>query len=172
MLRKYFFPDVMYNSVSDINVGALKKQGIDFVILDIDNTLVPYTSPVPDEKALSFLNSLTQNEIKFCFVSNNKLKRVELFNKQIGTYAISNGAKPLLTGIKRAMRAMGAKKENTALIGDQVFTDVCGGKRAGLYTILVNPIQECESRFFRFKRHYEKKIIKKYNSCRGRVNND
>ncbi len=169
MLKKYFYPDEKYNSVNEINTEKLKKSGIDFVILDIDNTLVPYTSPVPDENALKFLNDLKENNISFCFVSNNKAERVRLFNEKIGAKAFSRGAKPLLYGINKAMHELGAVKENTALIGDQVFTDVCGGKRAGLLTILVDPIKECDSTFFKFKRHYENKILKKYEAYRNEM---
>lgn len=162
ILEKYFFPDIKYNSINEIDVNKLKNMGINFVILDIDNTLVPYTMARPDENALNFLQKLSKNGISYCFVSNNNRERVAVFNEQIGAQFFARGAKPLLFGINRAMREHGAKRENTALIGDQVFTDVCGAKRAGIYSILVDPIKECTSAFFRFKRYFEKKIIAKY----------
>ena len=162
IFEKYLFPDVKYKSVSDIDVEELKNRGIKFVILDIDNTLVPYTSPEPDEKALAFLDELKNNGITFCFVSNNNADRVNLFNRNIGAKAYPKGGKPLLFGINKAMKELGAVKSDTALIGDQVFTDTCGGKRAGIYTVLVDPIVEVTSAFFRFKRYFEKKIVKKY----------
>ena len=168
IISKYLFPDIRYKSINDIDVKMLSKQGIRFAILDIDNTLVPYTSPKPDEDALSFLRELKNNGIKFCFVSNNSSNRINIFNEEIGALSFSKASKPLLFGINKAMNCLGAKKDNTVLIGDQVFTDVCGGKRAQILTILVDPIKEVDSLFFRFKRYFERKIIKSYeNSKRG-----
>lgn len=162
MIYEYFFPDYSYKTVGDINVGELYRLGIRYALLDIDNTLVPYTSSEPDANALGFLKSLEENGIKYCFVSNNHKERIELFNKNIGAPAYCEAKKPLLSGIGKAMGCFGATRENTVLIGDQIFTDIWGGKRAGVMTVLVEPIRECESLFFKFKRYFEKKVIKKY----------
>lgn len=161
-LFKYFYPEYSAGSVDKIDAALLKAIGIRFVILDIDNTLVPYTSLYPDERAMKFLNLLRNNGIRFCFVSNNRRERVKKFNENIGAPCFANAKKPLLYGINKAMAELGADKTNTALIGDQVFTDVWAGKRAGITTILVEPIREVESPFFRFKRHLEKLVLKEY----------
>ena len=168
MIKKYFYPDIKYNNVLEIDIVKLKEKGIRYAILDIDNTLVPYTSPTPDEKALEFLKRLEENEIKFAFLSNNNHNRIDIFNKNIGAPALSNGAKPLLKGIRKIMREIDAKTHNTVMIGDQVFTDVCCGKRAGVYTVLVDPIIECTSLFFRFKRFFEKKIVLQYEKIQNK----
>lgn len=166
IISKYLFPDIKCNSINDIDVEMLAKKGIRFAILDIDNTLVPYTSPKPDENALSFLCKLKNNGINYCFVSNNSADRINIFNKEIGAPAFSKAGKPLLFGINKAMDLLGAKEENTVLIGDQIFTDIFGGKRAKIITILVNPIKEVNTLFFRFKRYFERKIIKLYENSK------
>lgn len=166
-LYKYFYPQYSFKSIDDIDCGMFKTLEIKFVLLDIDNTLVPYTSPYPDGRAIKFLNSLKENGISFCFVSNNSRERIEKFNTNIGAAYFPNAKKPLLYGINEAMASLGAEKSNTALIGDQIFTDIWGGKRAGITTILVEPIKECESLFFRFKRYFEKKVIREYNKQRS-----
>ena len=158
-ISKRFFPDYKFNSINDIDINILNNRGIKFAILDIDNTLVPYTSPKPDDNALKFLNKLKENNIEYCFVSNNHGERINLFNEEIGAPVYPNAAKPLLLGIRKAMKTFGADKNNTVIIGDQVFTDVWGGKRAGILTILVDPIKECDTAFFRFKRHFERIIV-------------
>lgn len=169
MIFEYFFPDLSYKSVMDIDVAALKERGITLAILDIDNTLVPYTSPLPDDNALTFLNRLSENGISFCFVSNNSKERIDKFNENICAKTYPRAKKPLLYGIGSAIRDFGATKNTTVLIGDQIFTDMWGGKRAEILTVLVEPIKECESLFFRFKRYFEKKVIKRYNQ-RGNNN--
>ena len=162
LIKKYFYPDLRFCGVCDIDVARLKDAGIRYAILDIDNTLVPYTSPEPDEYAMCFLDKLTQNGISFCFVSNNNQERVDLFNKKIGAKTFPKGKKPLLYGVNKALKSFGANNKNTVLIGDQVFTDVCAGKRAKMLTILVDPILEVDTLFFKTKRYFEKKIIKSY----------
>ena len=166
IFSQYFFPDLKYNSIKDININLLAEKGIKFAILDIDNTLVPYTSPTPDEKALYFLDELRNNGIGFCFVSNNNESRIKLFNEKIGAKIFPNAKKPLLYGISEAMKSFGADNENTVLIGDQVFTDILGGKRAKILTVLVNPIKEVDTAFFRFKRYFERKVLKDYEKMR------
>lgn len=159
---KKFYPDYKYASIKDIAPGFFKKNGIRYALLDIDNTLVSYTSLFADENARAFLGSLSASGVKYAFVSNNHKERVENFAKEFGAYYVNDAAKPLLFGIKKAMRALGAKKSETALIGDQVFTDVYAGKRAGLKTVMVDPIEAKETPFFGVKRRLEKIVLKDY----------
>lgn len=156
---KKLYPDYIFKSISDIDADFFKSHGIKNVILDIDNTLVPYTEAKPDKKAEAFFERLKNENIKVCLVSNNSKKRVNKFNEQRGFYSYPRACKPLTGAIRRAIRNMNAKKEETALIGDQVFTDVLGGNFANITTILVEPIESRETAFFRFKRKWEKKVL-------------
>lgn len=165
-LYRHFYPQYSRKSIDEIDVKMLNSLGIKYVLLDIDNTLVPYTSPCPDERALGFLDSLRDNGIKFCFVSNNGRERIERFNADIGAPYFAKAKKPLLYGINAAMARLGADKTNTALIGDQIFTDIWGGKRAGITTVLVEPIKEVETPFFKFKRYFEKRVMREYNKIK------
>lgn len=159
---KKFYPDYKLNTIDDIDFGVLESRGIKYVLLDIDNTLVSYTSPLADDRAKAFLKKLVDSGISYAFVSNNHKARVEKFAKEFGAFYVYDSAKPLLFGVKRAMRKLGAKRENTALIGDQVFTDVYAGKRAGLLTFMVDPIEAKETPFFEIKRKLEKIVLKNY----------
>lgn len=157
-----FYPDYMYDSVGDIEPDFFVKNNIEHAVLDIDNTLVPYTVKTPTKPAIDFLRRLDGDGVKYCFLSNNNKKRVMLFNENINAYYVSNAKKPLLWGLKKAMKRMGAKPENTILIGDQIFTDVWTGKRAGIKAILVRPIEDKETLFFKFKRAMEKIVLDRY----------
>ena len=159
---KKFYPDYKLKTIDDIDFGVFAEKGISYVLLDIDNTLVSYTSPLADERARNFLAKLGENDIKYAFVSNNHKDRVVKFAEEFGAFYIYDSAKPLLFGIKKAMRHLGAKKHNTALIGDQVFTDVYGGNRAGLLTFMVEPIEAKETPFFGVKRKLERIVLKNY----------
>jgi len=161
MFRK-FYPDYKLKSIEEIDFGIFKEKNIKFVLLDIDNTLVSYTSPLADDRARAFLSKLEESGIKYAFVSNNHKDRVEKFAEEFGVFYVYDSGKPLLFGIKNAMRHLGAKRENTALVGDQVFTDVYAGKRAGLLTFMVEPIEAKETPFFGLKRKMEKIVLKNY----------
>ena len=159
---KKFYPDYKLKNIDEIDFNIFAEKNIKFALLDIDNTLVSYTSPLADDVARNFLSKLTENGIRYVFVSNNHRDRVEKFASEFNAFYVNDSGKPLLFGIKRAMRHLGAKKENTVLIGDQVFTDVYGGNRAGLLTIMVEPIEAKETPFFGVKRKLEKIVLKNY----------
>ena len=152
----------MYESVPDIEENFFGDNNIKFAVLDIDNTLVPYTVKTPTKPAMDFLRRLEAEGVKFCFLSNNKEGRVMLFNDNINAPYEANARKPLLSGLNKIMERIGAKKENTIIIGDQIFTDVWTGKRAGIKAILVKPIEDKETLFFKFKRALEKIVLDKY----------
>jgi len=97
---------------------------------------------------------------RIMIVSNAKPERVEDFAAKVRLPFVAQGMKPLSAGFDRACRALGVAPEHAAVIGDQVFTDVLGGNLYGAMTLLVEPIEREKGRFFRLKRHLEKKILK------------
>lgn len=159
---KRFYPDYRFPTVADIPDSFFAENNIKFAVLDIDNTLVPYTSRLPDERALDFLARLERLGVRYCFVSNNHKERVEEFCAGMDILYIFDSRKPLTFKMKRVMRSMGADKTNTVLIGDQVFTDVYAANRAGLISVMVDPIEAKETPFFGFKRAMEKIVLKGY----------
>ena len=160
---KYFLPDFYFDRYSDITPQFLLENNIRTLLLDVDNTLAPYEQAEPDEKVLAWLSSLSENGIKYAFISNNsKPDRIELFNKKIGALAYARSAKPLAKNTRRALAALGADKESAAFVGDQIFTDVCAGKWHGMRAIIVPPIKDKTTLFFRTKRWLERPIMKKF----------
>ena len=156
-------PDLYCDDIYGITPEYLKDKGVEAVILDIDNTLVPYEIAEPTDEVRAWLTALNEAGIKTAFVSNNHAPRVELFNKTLGYPAFPDSGKPFKKACRAAMEAMGSKPENTAIIGDQVFTDVLAGRNAGLNcALLVKPIKDKTNLFFRTKRLMEVPILKKY----------
>lgn len=168
-MLEIFFPDYIYHAVQDIEPGFFKERGIRLAILDIDNTLVPYTEPEPTHAAKAFLSRLEQEGVQFCFVSNNSADRVGRFNQNIGAFYVARAKKPLRSGIRLAIHEYKVRPDETALIGDQIFTDIYGGRRSGITTVLVEPIEDKETLFFKFKRRMEKIVLKKYREGKRNV---
>ncbi len=164
---RYFMPDIYLDDIYQITPEMLTERGIKAVLLDIDNTLVTYDDPMPTESVLKWLEDLKDAGISAAFISNNNQERVELFNSELKLFATWDSRKPSGKCYRAAMEFLGTDKTNSAVIGDQVFTDVWSAKRLGLFAILVKPIKDKTSLFFRSKRALEKPILRRYKKKRG-----
>lgn len=165
-----FFPDTVLRSTYDIDFEKLYKEGVRGLLFDIDNTLVPHGAPA-DHRAEALFERLRFIGFKCCLISNNKEERVLMFNKNIRADYIYDAHKPSKTGYERAMKLMGTDKGNTIFIGDQLFTDVYGAKRAGIRNILVRPLHPREEIQIVFKRKLEKIVLYFYKKAMEKSKN-
>lgn len=156
-----FFPDEYMASTYVIPFEKLYEEGYRGVIFDIDNTLVPHGAPA-DERAKKLFRRLEEIGFQSCLLSNNQKPRVEMFNREIGTIYICNAHKPSRKNYIHAMELMGTDRSSTIFVGDQLFTDVWGAKRAGIRNILVKPIHPKEEIQIVFKRYLEKLVLHFY----------
>ena len=157
MFRR-FFPDEYVASTYVIPFEKLYEEGYRGVIFDIDNTLVPHGAPA-DDRAKKLFGRLKEIGFTSCLISNNRESRVEMFNRDIGTKYIYNAHKPSVRNYIKAMEIMGTDRSNTLFVGDQLFTDVWGAKRAGIYNILVRPIHPKEEIQIVLKRFMERIVL-------------
>lgn len=161
-MAERFFPSLSVVSISNITAELLHKNNIKGLILDIDNTLVPNHVEDADDNAVQWIERMKSAGFKLCIVSNAAKKRVVRFNDKLQLHAVHRAMKPGTAAFKKAGRMMDIAAENITVVGDQIFTDVYGGNRAGMFTILVKPIDPREGKLVRFKRIFEKRILKKY----------
>ena len=134
--------DRTFRSIFDIEPSALAAAGIRLLLADLDNTLVPYGVPEPDEAVRAWERALKAEGVKLFILSNNrKSDRAKRFAEALGVPFIGHAGKPKTPSFFKAMEQMGVTPQETAVVGDQVFTDVLGGNRAGVTTILVKPIR-------------------------------
>lgn len=156
-------PDIKLNRVTDISVEILKKCGIKALILDVDNTLSTHHGEVLTDGLEDWLSAMRENGIGLVILSNSKQARVEPFAEKIGLPFISMGLKPLPFKFSSARKLLGTKRRETAIVGDQIFTDTLGGNLYGVTTILLDPIKLESSKSFKFKRKIERAVYKIYN---------
>lgn len=162
MLFHKFFPDVWMNSTYEIPFEEYYKKGYRGILFDIDNTLVPHGKPA-DERAILLFKRLKQIGYEVCIMSNNKEQRVSSFSKEVGVDAfIFKANKPSIKSYQLGMKKMGTNTKNTLFVGDQLFTDIYGANRAGIKSILVNPIHPKEEIQIVLKRHLEKLVLRGY----------
>ena len=166
-----FYPDEDVASAYDIPYDALYKKGIRGVIFDVDNTLVPHDAPA-DGQAVELFERLRAMGMKTCLLSNNKEPRVKPFADLVGSCYIHKAGKPGVRGYEKAMELMGTDREHTLFVGDQLFTDVYGANRAGLYSILVRPMNPREEIQIVMKRYLEKPVLYFYKKHARDINQD
>lgn len=165
---KCFYPDEYLDSTYSIDFEKLKAEGYRGILFDIDNTLVPHGAPA-DERALRLFAHLRELGMDSCLISNNQLPRVKPFAEAVGTKFIENAHKPGVKNYKKAMERMNCTPADALFVGDQLFTDVYGAKRAGMRTILVKPIHPKEEIQIVLKRYLEKIVLYFYEKQRKNV---
>lgn len=156
MINK-LIPDLQVESIYEIDLAKLWEEGVRGIITDLDNTLVGAKVPLATPELIEWLKYLQSLGFKVVIVSNNNESRVGNFAKPLNIPFIHRARKPSNQAFRRAMRMMELEAEHVAVIGDQMLTDVLGGNRMGLFTILVQPISLLDEGFFtKINRRVEK----------------
>ncbi len=161
MILEQFYPKEWVDSTYEIPWEKWQRRGIRGVIFDIDNTLVEHGVPA-DARALALFDQLRSLGIKTCLLSNNKEPRVKGFADQVDSPYIFKAAKPSRRNYRKAMEIMGTDRRTTLFVGDQLFTDVYGANRCGIYGILVKPIDPHEEIQIVLKRYLEAVVLHFY----------
>ena len=154
-------PDYYFDSVLDIPYENLWKQKIRGLIYDLDNTLAHFDKPQTPAKIAAMLTRLQRMGFRICLLTNNTRARLRQFD-HLGLDGIANAVKPFTRGVRAAMEKMGTKPAHTAIIGDQLFSDVWAGKNARITTVLVKPLTEKDFFFVRIKRVLERWYLRRY----------
>ena len=148
---RQFYPTVYYRSAYSIDFRELYEKGYRGLLTDVDNTLVEHGAPA-NEEAEAFFNMLHNMGWKTCIVSNNDEDRVAPFAVKTNSLYICNAGKPGKEGYLRGMKKMGTDSSDTLFIGDQLFTDIWGANRAGIPSLLVDPVSRDYLFHIRLKR--------------------
>lgn len=160
-MLEQFYPDEYLDSTYEIDFEALKEQGYQGILFDIDNTLVEHGAPA-DERAIALFDRLHKLGFRCMMLSNNKEPRVKSFCDAVGAGYIFKAGKPNPNCYLRGMKQLDTDATNTLFIGDQIFTDIWGAKKAGIRTILVKPIHPKEEIQIVLKRQLEKIVLASY----------
>ena len=133
-------PAYMTGSLTDLTPQWLKEQNIRLLMLDFDNTIVPYTTNTPTEAMNAWLEQMAASDIQLCVVSNSRKDRVKIFCQKYEIPCITHANKPFSKGIKECLGKFQIDPREAALVGDQIFTDTLGAGCAGVRAILVEAI--------------------------------
>lgn len=170
-MEKYV-PDMYQKSIYTIDYTKLLNLGIKCLLFDLDNTVVPSKSSEPPQKAKDLFISLKQKGFRVIIFSNSPKFRVKRFQDFFEVECIFNAMKPMTKNFKKVMINHRLGENEVAIIGDQIMTDVVGGNRVGILTILVNPLETKDFIWTLPNRLREKKMMKKLRDrdlfCKGR----
>ena len=133
-------PSIRAQALTDVTPELLQQRGIRLLMLDFDNTIVPYTTDVPDEEMAQWLKDMQASFVQLCVVSNSRNDRVKRFCAAYGIDCITHAKKPFSKGIRECLSRYNISADHCALAGDQIYTDTLGGNLAGITTILVEAI--------------------------------
>lgn len=139
-MRISLLPSLITQAVTDLSPELLRQYGIRLLMLDFDNTIVPYTTDIPTPTMERWLNTMLSSNVTVCVVSNSKRQRVPAFCTQYGLPYITHAKKPFSRGIRECLARYEIPAAQCALVGDQIFTDVLGANCAGVKAILVKAI--------------------------------
>ena len=157
-----FYPREYFNNILEISIDFLRKNKIEGILLDIDNTIIDKDNKIVDCLE-DWVENLKNNNIKICILSNtNKKSKAEKLSKLIDVPYVFFAKKPFKSGFKKAQNILKINAENIAVIGDQVLTDVFGANRSKMFSILVKPLQSSDIWVTKFNRKIEKIILKNY----------
>lgn len=159
-----FIPDIYQKSIYTIDYNKLKNRGIKCLLFDLDNTLVPASVKVPNKKIKELFIELKEQGFTVILFSNSPKKRLAPFKDELEIDALANAKKPLSGSYLRIMRKYKFTINEIAMIGDQLLTDIWGGNRIGITTILINPVSKKDMVFTKINRALEDAIIRRLRS--------
>lgn len=163
-----FYPTYKYKSVENIPYSLIEKNNIKLIMLDMDNTIINFDEKKYSKEMKEWAIRMRRNGIKLYILSNspfgNLVKKVA---DELGMKYCYNAGKPLLKGFNKIMQIENIEKEYMLMVGDQIFTDILGGNRFGIKTVLVNPIDKKERIHTKFKRPFERIVLKRYSRKKG-----
>ena len=133
-------PRIIVPALTDVSPELLHSRGVKLLMLDFDNTIVPYTTSTPTEKMKTWLEEMVKSDIQLCVVSNSHKDRVKIFCAQYGIDCITHANKPFSKGIRECLGKYQCDPKECALVGDQIFTDTLGANCTGVTSILVKAI--------------------------------
>lgn len=162
-MNNIFYPKKNFHSIYNIDLNSLIDEGVRGLILDIDNTLVGHGILEADKNVVNWIENAKNLGLKLCIISNNTETRVIKFTESLKIPAIHRAHKPRRNAFLSGAKIMELEPATVAVVGDQIFTDILGGNRLGMLTILVSPVGVDEPFFIKLKRLFEKMVLIRYN---------
>lgn len=161
---RLLIPKLYKPSIYEVDLSSLREENIQGIILDLDNTLVPWGEKEASKEVIDWIDLVKSKGFRLCLVSNSLLysRKINSLAKSLKIPAVGGALKPFPRAFRRATQIMNTPSSQTAVIGDQIFTDILGGNYLGMYTILVTPLSPKEFFTTRIMRRIERIVLPKH----------
>lgn len=156
-----YMPDIYQQSIYTIDYQKLKKRGIKCLLFDLDNTLVPSYIKEPNDKIKELFDNLKNEGFQVILFSNSGKNRLQPFKEYLEVDCCASACKPLRVKFLRVLKKINVKETEVAIIGDQIMTDILGGNRVGITTILINPVSQKDFILTNVTRFLENRVLNK-----------
>ncbi|HET6785708.1 MAG TPA: YqeG family HAD IIIA-type phosphatase [Erysipelotrichaceae bacterium] len=163
MLKNYFKPDLIKNHLSDVSIEWIKSNNFDFIILDVDNTLVIKGTEFVDEKTDNWMKELINSCNTILICSNNTRSVAYRLSKRYSCYGFNLALKPFKIKVNQFLKRNRIQYQNACVIGDQLFTDIWLGKRLGMHTVLIQSNNRKDYGLTKLFRWIENKLLEQEN---------
>ena len=137
-------PKIKVDGLSSMDLKKLRQEGFKGILIDLDNTIVPWRQDQISEETVAFFTEAKALEYRVCLYTNARAYRAIPISKVLDVRCLPEAMKPFSAGYQFILREMGVKPEETLVIGDQIFTDTLGGNLAGCCTVLLPPLSSRE----------------------------
>ena len=155
-----FIPDMYQKSIYHIDYDKLKEDGIKCLLIDLDNTCVPYRVKEPNKKLIDLFETLKDMDFKVIIFSNASKKRIYPFKNALNVDCSARSMKPRTRKVFKILKMFKYDLSDVAIIGDQLCTDILCGNKAGIKTILINPMSKDDMILTKVLRFIENKKFK------------
>ena len=156
IIMDFYIPDMYQKSIYHIDYDKLYEDGIRCLLFDLENTCVPYKDKEPNKRLKELFDGLRDDGFKVIIFSNAPKKKILPFKKYLNVDCSASSGKPRKRKFLKVIKMFKFDLSEVAIIGDQLFTDVWGGNRVGIKTILVNPMSTDDAFYTKFTRCIEK----------------
>ena len=162
-------PEYIFRAIEAITPEFLRQHGITALVLDVDNTLTGDGSQQLDATVQQWLDTMRAAGVRLTIVSNNTAARVRPFADRVGLAWVPLACKPLPVGLAVARRRLGVRKNQMAMVGDQIFTDCLAAGLYGIPCLYTMPREGDHQRGVQFKRRFEPYWLDRYYQKGGRL---
>jgi len=153
-------PDLEFDRIEDITFELLESRGITALLIDIDNTLVSRATSRIDDSVFEWVRGMKQAGVSCCLLSNNWHKVIHDYADELGVPVVGKAMKPLPVAYVKALSTIGAHRASTAVVGDQLLTDILGARLCVMPCFLIKPLSTTDLWYTRIFRKIEQRITR------------
>jgi uncharacterized protein len=161
IMLSIFTPHLQLDSVLHLTPERLCGFGRQGLLLDVDCTLKDHGATEFGRPIISWVSEMRAAGIQMCLLSNGRAERIGALARTLDVPFVAKSFKPFPFGCHAALRILGLRPEQAAVVGDQIFADILAGRLSGIFTVLVRPTSPVEPWFTRLKRPLERVVLRR-----------